>query len=81
MIFIYFFIKYKKVCTAENLCLVQFIDVLMDFGIVAALIPLDEFKEMNLPVQYGINPDMEVLDILETAAKTKQVLFFFFLFK
>ncbi|OAY85291.1 Universal stress protein A-like protein [Ananas comosus] len=37
------------------------------------LIPLDEFKEMNLPVQYGINPDMEVLDILETAAKTKQV--------
>ncbi|XP_010917276.1 universal stress protein PHOS32-like [Elaeis guineensis] len=38
------------------------------------LIPLDEFREMNLPKQYGINPDREVLDILDTASKTKQVI-------
>ncbi|XP_072958272.1 universal stress protein PHOS32-like [Typha angustifolia] len=37
------------------------------------LIPLDEFKEMNLSVQYGINPDREVLDILENASKTNKV--------
>ncbi|XP_008791855.1 universal stress protein PHOS32 [Phoenix dactylifera] len=37
------------------------------------LIPLEEFREMNLSKQYGINPDREVLDILDTASKTKQV--------
>nr|WEY07703.1 universal stress protein PHOS32-like protein [Agave sisalana] len=36
------------------------------------LIPLDEFKEMNLPKQYGINPDPEVLQLLEDASKTKK---------
>ncbi|WOL00464.1 hypothetical protein Cni_G09177 [Canna indica] len=37
------------------------------------LIPLEEFKELNLSVQYGITPDGEVLDILQSASKTKQV--------
>lgn len=37
------------------------------------LIPLDEFKEINLSKQYGINPDPEVLQILDTASKTKKV--------
>ena len=46
--------------------------------IIAALIPLDEFREMNLPKQYGINPDREVLDILDTASKTKQVIAYIF---
>ncbi|CAL9102459.1 unnamed protein product [Musa textilis] len=37
------------------------------------LIPLDEFGEMNLTVRYGISPDGEVLDILNTASMTKGV--------
>jgi hypothetical protein len=30
--------------------------------------------EMNLPVRYGINPDREVLNILDTASRAKQVI-------
>ena len=37
------------------------------------LIPLDEFKELNLSKIYGISPDREVLDILEAASNKKQV--------
>ncbi|XP_077234603.1 universal stress protein PHOS34-like [Tasmannia lanceolata] len=37
------------------------------------LIPLEEFKEMNLSKQYGLNPDPQVLDILDTVSRTKQV--------
>ncbi|XXG81745.1 hypothetical protein AAC387_Pa09g2316 [Persea americana] len=37
------------------------------------LIPLDEFKEMNISKQYGLNPDPEVLDILDTVSRTKKV--------
>ncbi|KAJ3677068.1 hypothetical protein LUZ60_002792 [Juncus effusus] len=37
------------------------------------LIPFVEFKEMHLTVQYGLKPDAEVLDILEIAAKTKEL--------
>ncbi|KAM0936274.1 putative universal stress protein A family [Dioscorea sansibarensis] len=43
----------------------------------SALIPLDEFKEMNVSKQYGVNKDQEVLDILDTASKTGKVLVFF----
>ncbi|KAH7683773.1 Universal stress protein A family protein [Dioscorea alata] len=41
------------------------------------LIPLDEFKEMNVSKQYGVNKDQEVLDILDTASKTGKVMVFF----
>lgn len=41
-----------------------------------ALIPLDEFEDMNLTVRYGITPDGEVLDILHTASETKGVLLY-----
>ncbi|KAJ6796751.1 universal stress protein PHOS32 [Iris pallida] len=37
------------------------------------LIPLEEFKEINLSKLYGINPDPEVLSLLDTASKTKKV--------
>lgn len=37
------------------------------------LIPLDEFKEMNLSKQYGITADPEVLQILDAASKVKKV--------
>ncbi|WOK96130.1 hypothetical protein Cni_G04837 [Canna indica] len=37
------------------------------------LIPLDEFEEMNLTVQYGITPEREVFEILGTASRTKEV--------
>ncbi|KAF8398849.1 hypothetical protein HHK36_014713 [Tetracentron sinense] len=35
------------------------------------LIPLEEFKEMNLSKQYGLTPDPEVLDVLDTVSRTK----------
>lgn len=35
------------------------------------LIPLEEFREMNMSKKYGLTPDPEVLDILETVSKTK----------
>ncbi|KAK1263367.1 hypothetical protein QJS04_geneDACA017508 [Acorus gramineus] len=38
------------------------------------LVPLDEFREMNLSKQYGLTPDPEVLDILDTVSRTKQVI-------
>ncbi|CAK8575891.1 unnamed protein product [Lathyrus sativus] len=37
------------------------------------LIPLSEFREKNVIHQYNIEPDAEVLDILDTAANQKQV--------
>ncbi|XP_058108452.1 universal stress protein A-like protein [Magnolia sinica] len=37
------------------------------------LIPLEEFKEMNLSRQYGLTPDAEVLDVLDTVSRTKGV--------
>ncbi|PIA63961.1 hypothetical protein AQUCO_00201347v1 [Aquilegia coerulea] len=41
--------------------------------ICSALIPLDEFKVINISKLYGIHPDPEVLDILDTAHRTKGV--------
>ncbi|XAR73604.1 hypothetical protein NMG60_11007626 [Bertholletia excelsa] len=35
------------------------------------LIPLEEFKEVNVCKKYGLNPDPEVLDLLDTFSKTK----------
>ncbi|ONK61296.1 uncharacterized protein A4U43_C08F28230 [Asparagus officinalis] len=37
------------------------------------LIPLEEFKEMNLSKQYGISADPEVVQLLDTASKTKKL--------
>jgi len=37
------------------------------------LIPLPEFMEMNVQARYGLNPDKEVLEILQAASKAKQV--------
>lgn len=36
------------------------------------LIPLSEFRELNLSKQYGITPDAEVLDMLDTVARQKE---------
>ncbi|XP_054789669.1 universal stress protein PHOS32-like [Prosopis cineraria] len=35
------------------------------------LVPLEELREMNLAKQYGIPRDAEVINILDTASKTK----------
>ncbi|KAJ3705906.1 hypothetical protein LUZ61_009611 [Rhynchospora tenuis] len=37
------------------------------------LIPLKEFQDMHLQVQYGIKPDAEILDVLDNASRTKEV--------
>lgn len=37
------------------------------------LIPLDEFKEINVSKYYGLNPDKEVLAMLEPVSKHKKV--------
>jgi hypothetical protein len=39
----------------------------------AALVPLEEFREINFSKQYGLTNDPEVLDILDTVSKTKGV--------
>lgn len=46
---------------------------LCSFNEVAALVPLEELREINFTKQYGIAKDVEVIDILETASKTKGV--------
>jgi hypothetical protein len=42
-------------------------------------VPLEELREINFTKQYGIAKDPEVIDILETASKTKGVFMLFFL--
>ncbi|KAG8373519.1 hypothetical protein BUALT_Bualt11G0032600 [Buddleja alternifolia] len=37
------------------------------------LIPLEEFREINVSKYYGLNPDREVLDMLDTVSKAKRV--------
>ncbi|KAL2499081.1 Adenine nucleotide alpha hydrolase-like superfamily protein [Abeliophyllum distichum] len=37
------------------------------------LIPLEEFREINVYKHYGLNPDPEVLDMLDKVARTKRV--------
>ncbi|XP_059309881.1 universal stress protein PHOS32 [Lycium ferocissimum] len=37
------------------------------------LIPLDEFKEINVSKYYGLDPDKEVLDMLDPVSKLKKV--------
>jgi hypothetical protein len=43
----------------------------------AALIPLVEFSDPIITKKYGVKPDAETLDIVNTAAREKQVDIFF----
>lgn len=43
------------------------------FYIFAALIPLTEFSDPNIMKKYGVQPDPESLDIVNTAARQKEV--------
>ncbi|XP_009780827.1 universal stress protein PHOS32-like isoform X2 [Nicotiana tabacum] len=45
----------------------------IDNLIEEALIPLDEFREINVSKHYGLNPDKEVLNMLDTVSKVKKV--------
>lgn len=47
--------------------------LIMVFSGFAALVPLEELKEINFTKQYGISRDSEVLDILDSVSKTKEV--------
>lgn len=55
-------------CSMTIFCLFCFVDGF------AALVPLEELREINFTKQYGIAKDPEVIDILETASKIKGVL-------
>ncbi|CAI9110301.1 OLC1v1010301C1 [Oldenlandia corymbosa var. corymbosa] len=44
------------------------------------LIPLEEFREINVSLKYGLTPDPEVLDLLDSVSRTKGVQFLCFLF-
>nr|XP_018622021.1 universal stress protein PHOS34-like isoform X2 [Nicotiana tomentosiformis] len=45
----------------------------IDNLIEEASIPLDEFREINVSKHYGLNPDKEVLNMLDTVSKVKKV--------
>lgn len=45
--------------------------------VFAALVPLEEFREINYSKQYGLTNDPEVLEVLDAVSKTKGVLILF----
>ena len=45
--------------------------------VFAALVPLEEFREINFSKQYGLTNDPEVLEVLDAVSKTKGVLILF----
>lgn len=43
---------------------------------LAALIPLNEFSDPGIVKKYGVKPDPETLDLLNCAAREKEVILF-----
>jgi hypothetical protein len=48
------------------------------YDVFAALISLEELKEVEVMSKYGVQTDVEVLDMLDTLATQKEVFYFLF---
>lgn len=57
----------------DEYVLIKWYDNKLCINCFAALVPLEELRELNFTKQYGIARDPEVIDILDTVSKTKGV--------
>ena len=60
----------SRSCT---LLLLFLLSMKLIYVFVSALVPLEEFREINYSKQYGLTHDPEVHEILDTVSKTKGV--------
>lgn len=63
--------------TLFSFLLLLLMDVCLFICLYAALIPLVELSDPIIMKKYGVKPDAETLDIVNTAAREKQVDIFF----
>lgn len=74
VIYVYFDFGCDKVVFMQLCMTCPLFCLVMGF---AALVPLEELREINFTKQYGIARDPEVIDILDTASRTKGVFMMF----